>query len=220
MANELTVWKVIVQYAYRQNGMDHKNCPLLKFPPWPHRIAIKVLADEAGRQGASDDDLSSSSDDDTPPTDDDAENSAQKTIRTRTSAVHLRREQYRSLCATVQSLLPTIRFASDHSKLKKLYLASAHGFSAEAFHERCDDQGPTLTIASTDKNVFIGGFNGMSWASDWSWRSAETNFIFQYAEEMAPVIFVKSVDALVTLNHPGHGPIFGRGKELFITGVS
>ncbi|KAF9155847.1 hypothetical protein DFQ26_009599 [Actinomortierella ambigua] len=262
VANELTLWKVIVRYAYRQNGMDHKICPLLRFPAWPGRMKVKVLEDETGRHVATNDYLNLSSDDDTSSTDEDAEKSVQKTTRTRTSAVYLRREQYRSLCATVQTLLPAIRFASmkatdfvryvegtrlipikfcrrvywlysmplnfpndfapprcnastllpldpwltlmnqtsinrswysakhegHHSKLKILYLASAHGFSAKAFHERCDDQGPTLTIASTDKNVFIGGFNGMPWSSDCSWRSTKMNFIFQYkAGNMASV---------------------------------
>ena len=45
-----------------------------------------------------------------------------------------------------------------------LYRASRDGFNASAFHERCDNIGPTVTVVKSGSNVF-GGFTERAWAS-------------------------------------------------------
>ncbi|XP_028411742.1 E3 ubiquitin-protein ligase TRIM33-like, partial [Dendronephthya gigantea] len=42
------------------------------------------------------------------------------------------------------------------------YRASSHGWSAEDFHRKCDDVGPTLTLVKCGSNIF-GGFTAESW---------------------------------------------------------
>ena len=45
-----------------------------------------------------------------------------------------------------------------------LYRASEDSFEASAFHEKCDDKGPTLTIARCKENgTIFGGFTNISW---------------------------------------------------------
>ena len=44
-----------------------------------------------------------------------------------------------------------------------LFRASRDGFTASAFHSRCDNQGPTVTVVKSDGNIF-GGFTESAWA--------------------------------------------------------
>ena len=45
-----------------------------------------------------------------------------------------------------------------------LFRASRDGFAAEAFHAKCDNKGPTVTIAKSGEYIF-GGFTEASWTS-------------------------------------------------------
>ena len=52
-----------------------------------------------------------------------------------------------------------------------LYRASRDGFNGSAFHERCDNIGPTVTVVKSGANVF-GGFTERAWTS----KTANTAF--------------------------------------------
>ena len=45
-----------------------------------------------------------------------------------------------------------------------LFRASRDGFAAEAFHSKCDNKGPTITIVKSGEYIF-GGFTEVSWTS-------------------------------------------------------
>ena len=45
-----------------------------------------------------------------------------------------------------------------------LFRASRDGFTAAAFHSKCDDQGATVTIVKSGHNIF-GGFTEESWTN-------------------------------------------------------
>jgi hypothetical protein len=48
--------------------------------------------------------------------------------------------------------------------LKLLYRGTDDSFDVSAFHLKCDDKGPTLTIARNSENgVIFGGFTPISW---------------------------------------------------------
>ena len=47
---------------------------------------------------------------------------------------------------------------------KVLYLASAHGFESRAFHHRCNNQGPTITLVRTRTGHIFGGYASVSWS--------------------------------------------------------
>ena len=51
-------------------------------------------------------------------------------------------------------------------KLKLLYRASEHGYTASSFHEYCDDQGPTLIIIKSSEGWIFGGYTTQSWSGD------------------------------------------------------
>lgn len=55
------------------------------------------------------------------------------------------------------------RWLGKYREWKLIYRASECGYSAEAFHSYCDDQGPTvIVIKSTDGWIF-GGYTTQSW---------------------------------------------------------
>lgn len=62
-----------------------------------------------------------------------------------------------------------------------LYRASRDGLTPEAFHSKCDNQGPTLTIIQTDRQIIVGAFTTQSWQSPQSARfvSDDSAFIFK-----------------------------------------
>ena len=45
------------------------------------------------------------------------------------------------------------------------FRASEHQYSARAFHEKCDNKGPTVTLVRVGHNVF-GGYTDKSWGGD------------------------------------------------------
>ena len=62
------------------------------------------------------------------------------------------------------SWLPSHDAGRTRPRLRLLFRASRDGFSAETFHSKCDNKGPTVTIVQSGDNIF-GGFTEQSWKS-------------------------------------------------------
>ena len=62
--------------------------------------------------------------------------------------------------------------------------ASRDGFTASAFHSRCDNKGPTVTVVNSDGNIF-GGFT----ESAWEGKTGNTAFdrIFSILERICSI---------------------------------
>ena len=56
-------------------------------------------------------------------------------------------------------------WAGDY-KWKLIYRASEHGYTAESFHEYCDDKGPTLIVIKSSGGWIFGGYTTQSWSGD------------------------------------------------------
>ena len=52
-----------------------------------------------------------------------------------------------------------------HELKKMLYRGTKNGMTPKAFHDKCDGQGPTLTLVRTSKDYVFGGYAGSSWNS-------------------------------------------------------
>ncbi|MFO0005808.1 MAG: TLD domain-containing protein [bacterium] len=60
-----------------------------------------------------------------------------------------------------------------------LYKSTLHGFSSAAFHSRCDNQGPTVSLILSDKNRTFGGYAQVSWESkNMSISGSGKSFVF------------------------------------------
>ncbi|KAL1251379.1 hypothetical protein QQF64_019175 [Cirrhinus molitorella] len=68
-------------------------------------------------------------------------------------ASDLTEEQRKLLCALLGNV-----------ELTLLYKASVHGYQASAFHERCDNQGPTLLVAYNCSGYIFGGYTSVDYA--------------------------------------------------------
>ena len=51
-------------------------------------------------------------------------------------------------------------------KWKLLYRSSEHEYTAESFHEYCDDTGPTLIVIKSNRGWIFGGYTTESWGGD------------------------------------------------------
>ena len=51
-------------------------------------------------------------------------------------------------------------------KMKLLYRASEHDYTAKSFHECCDNQRPTLIVIKSSGGRIFGGYTTQSWSGD------------------------------------------------------
>ena len=106
---------------------------------------------------------------------------------------------------------------SNISGLGLLYRGSRDGFNAAAFHQACDNQGPTLTlIRATDGGFVFGAYLDVPWTSDGVWlEKGEANpwvFSLRNPKGVQPLLMVPNDQYPHLLVHRGAsvGPWFGR----------
>ncbi|KAF9969293.1 hypothetical protein BGZ73_008400, partial [Actinomortierella ambigua] len=115
VVDELSVWKAIIRYVYRKNGMDYNNCPLLKFPVWPGRMIIRAQSQsEADRQehGFQDGKSTAASFDDTASIEECLRDTTFEEIHSKDVVVDLSQEQFECLRTSIKPFLLAIRFTS------------------------------------------------------------------------------------------------------------
>ena len=72
------------------------------------------------------------------------------------------------------------------SKLKLLYRATKDGWdSRNNFHKLCNEKGPTLCLAKSDKGKISGGYTSVSWSDDNDiCKSDSTAYIFSVDNQL------------------------------------
>lgn len=86
---------------------------------------------------------------------------------------------------------PMIDIDGRQYQMTLLYRGSRDGFTAEAFHALCDNQGPTLTVATSNQyNQVFGGFTYVPW------RSTEQG---EYVEDDDAFVFSVTHEKIYTL---------------------
>ncbi|XP_028391873.1 uncharacterized protein LOC114516548 [Dendronephthya gigantea] len=106
------------------------------------------------------------------------------------------------------------------------YRATTDGSSAEDFHRKCDDVGPTVTLVKCGTNVF-GGFTDQSWNSSPScidfgqYKRSNSSFLFSLKNKenirpfKCPIRDGQNDKAICC--HRNWGAAFGGGSDLFIS---
>ena len=105
------------------------------------------------------------------------------------------------------------------SKLSLLYRATRDGFAASSFHQRCDNQGKTLTIIkAANTNYVFGGYASVSWDSSDSFRQDRAAFLFSLVNQTNQPILInhEPVTPYSIYCQPSHGPTFGGGHDFHI----
>ena len=68
---------------------------------------------------------------------------------------------------------------NDIINFELLFRATRHGDSSNAFHLKCDNNSPTISIIKTENGKIIGGYTTIPWIKeDKSFISDENTFIF------------------------------------------
>lgn len=92
----------------------------------------------------------------------------------------------------------TLRSIFGHAKLSLLYKASVHGFSSNSFHQKCDNQGPTVTVAYNTAGYIFGAFTSKDYAQTGQNIGDEKAFLFSFNRQDvdAAPLRVMSTEAL------------------------
>lgn len=116
--------------------------------------------------------------------------------------------------STLQGWLPT-RDGEWHL----LFRASRDGFTAQAFHSKCDNKGPTVTIVKSGTNIF-GGFTENSWNSQGNFHHCSQSFLYSLVnpQGVAPskMPLVKNQQNAIYCQS-GYGPTFGGGHDFYVS---
>ena len=99
-------------------------------------------------------------------------------------------------------------------KWELIYKASRDGFDASAFHTRCDNQGPTMTIIRSVTNYLFGGYASVSWAAANNGYISDSNaFIFTLTNphNIPPTKYLVNPERIAHAlqNSSDYGPVFG-----------
>ncbi|XP_039591119.1 interferon-induced protein 44-like [Polypterus senegalus] len=93
-----------------------------------------------------------------------------------------------------------------------LYKASVHGYTAAAFHNKCDNQGPTLTVGFNNSGFVFGGYINRSYAQTGGYLADEKAFLFSFkrAEPQTKPLHIAVTNAANAFYDAANsGPNFG-----------
>ena len=62
--------------------------------------------------------------------------------------------------------------------MELIYRGSRDGTKSNDFHNKCDNQGPTICLFKNEKGYIFGGYSSISWTNDNNYHSAPESFIF------------------------------------------
>jgi len=107
-----------------------------------------------------------------------------------------------------------------HRKMELLYRGTRDGDGSNIFHNKCDNQGPTIVLCKNEKENIFGGYSSISWTSNSSYYAANGSFIFTLSNihGTAPTKYPNSRNYdYAVYHHSGYGPTFGNGHSLYIS---
>jgi len=95
--------------------------------------------------------------------------------------------------------------------MKLLYRGTRDGMTNTNFHNKCNNQGPTISLFKNDKGNIFGGYASIDWTSCNNWKSAPDSFIFSLTNihGTEPTKFPNSNTSYSIYDHSGDGPKFG-----------
>ncbi|MEQ2160770.1 hypothetical protein GOODEAATRI_002811 [Goodea atripinnis] len=94
-------------------------------------------------------------------------------------------------------------------RLHLLYKASIHGFTAAAFHSRCDKQGPTITVAYNAAGFVFGAYTSKDYTQSGEAVNDGEAFLYSIGAERKKTLRVGGISGQHAFTDGGHGPHFG-----------
>ena len=97
--------------------------------------------------------------------------------------------------------------------IELLYRGTRDGMSANSFHNKCNNKGPTICLFKNDKGYIFGGYSSVDWQgpSGCAYRAAPDNFIFTLTNvyNISPTKFPISDSNKNIYDSSSYGPCFG-----------
>ena len=108
---------------------------------------------------------------------------------------------------------------SGYKNMELLYRGTRDGSGANIFHNKCDNQGPTICLCKNEKGNIFGGYASISWTSaGGDYKSANGCFLFTltniYGTE--PTKFPNTNQNKAVYHNSSLGPVFGSAYNLKI----
>ena len=102
--------------------------------------------------------------------------------------------------------------------MELLYRGTRDGMSVNAFHNKCNNQGPTINIFKNEKGYVFGGYASKDWQNSGGQISAPESFLFTLTNmfNIPPTRFPISETERHICNLSEYGPTFGRYYDIFI----
>ena len=103
------------------------------------------------------------------------------------------------------------------NNIKLLYRGTRDGMEANYFHNKCNNQGPTISLFKNDKGYIFGGYASTDWTSSNNWKSAPNSFIFTLTNiyGIGPTKFPNSNTNYSIYDYSSYGPTFGGGHDIY-----
>ena len=103
--------------------------------------------------------------------------------------------------------------------MELIFRGTKDGMNANNFHNKCDNQGETITLIKNGKGCIFGGYTSIPWtSSQGSYFSSHNSFLFTltniYGTE--PNKFISKNDQNEVYHNISYGPRFGAGCDLGI----
>ncbi|XP_071162519.1 interferon-induced protein 44-like [Mytilus edulis] len=97
-----------------------------------------------------------------------------------------------------------------------LFKATRDGCDATAFHTKCNNKGPTVTIMYNTNSSVYGGYTSLSWASTQGHQVDENSFLFRIYQNgnWKPVKMPVKNTTYSIYDNGAYGPTFGGGYDL------
>ncbi|WAR31590.1 IFI44-like protein, partial [Mya arenaria] len=97
-----------------------------------------------------------------------------------------------------------------------LYSITRDGCDPTTFHQKCDNQGPTVTVLYNPQGSIYGGYAGQSWNQSGNWIQDASAFLFQtrFSGNIKQMKFPNKKYAYSLNGNSSYGPTFGGGYDL------
>jgi len=118
----------------------------------------------------------------------------------------------------VDEFLRKIYEWSGCNNMKLLYRGTRDGMDNNCFHNKCNNQGPTICLFKNDKGYIFGGYASTDWTSSNCYKSAPDSFLFTLTNihGTEPTKFPNSDSRYSIFDHYNCGPRFGNGHDIQI----
>ena len=109
---------------------------------------------------------------------------------------------------------------SGFKRMELIFRGTRDGSGSDVFHNKCDNQGPTICLFKNEKDNIFGAYASISWTSNSSYYAANGSFLFTLTNiyGIGPTKFPNNQNYDNAVYHnSGYGPTFGGNHDLYIS---